>query len=828
MSEKVYTYEEALVASQEYFNGNDLAARVFLDKYAMRNRLGEFVEDTPHKMHDRLAHDFAKIDEKYGQNYEERYDIYRQAIDKFARIVPQGSPMAAVGNKYQLMSASNCVVIASPKDSMGGIIDSGKELAELYKRRCGVGIDISTLRPEGASVNNAARTTTGAWSFADFYSYITRKVGQSGRRGALMITMDVHHPDVRQFATMKHDKTQVTGANVSLRLSDEFLEAVENDTEYEVRWPVDAEEPKISRMLPAREVWDTIVKSATETAEPGLIMWDNMVKNLPAHCYEDFFTISTNPCSEIALSAYDSCRLISINLTGYVRNAFDAYGPVKFDFKAFKEDVRLAMQMADNLVDIELSLIDRIKKVCEKGAEWQVWDKLYEAGRKGRRIGLGTHGLADTLAQLCIRYDSQEALDFVDKLYKTLRNEAYSKSVELAQERGAFPVFDWEKEKDCAFIKRLPKSLRDDIAKYGRRNIALLTQAPTGSVSLLSKVGAFDKFNVSSGVEPVFRNSYTRRKKINPGDENARVDYVDLVGDSWQEFTVFHSNVLNYISICDGFMSEKIESFASGKSKLPNYFVTSDEIDWVKRVEIQGAEQRYIDHSISSTINLPRGTKPEVVGELYLESWKRGLKGVTVYVDGSRDGVLVTDEENEFDDEGRPLRITQTEAPKRPKELMAEVHHATVKGVRWAVIVGLLHGEPYELFMGTADKLGLGKMSEGKILRVKKGHYNLLSMDNSVILDNILEVAGSEEGAWITRMMSMALRHGVPIEYIAGQLSKDGSVVDLNNVLARLLKRYVKKRDEKEEESCPQCASHAIVYEEGCKKCSDCGWAGCG
>jgi ribonucleoside-diphosphate reductase alpha chain len=814
MSEKVYTYDEALTASKEYFNGNDLAAKVFLDKYAMRNNDGEFVEDTPHKMHDRLAHEFALIDEKYGQEYKERHDVYRQAIDKFARIVPQGSPMAAVGNEYQLMSASNCVVVASPNDSISGIIESGKDLAQLMKRRCGVGIDISTLRPDGMSVNNAARTTSGAWSFADYYSYITRMIGQNSRRGALMITMDVHHPDVLKFATMKNDLSKVTGANVSLRLSDEFLEAVEKDKEYEVRWPVDTDDPKISQRLNARDVWDAIVTSATETAEPGLIMWDNMVNNLPAHCYEDFFTVSTNPCSEIALSAYDSCRLISINLTGYVSNAFRH---AKFDFKAFSEDVRLAMQMADNLVDIELALIDRIRKVCEKGAERDLWTKLYEAGRKGRRTGLGTHGLADTLAQLCIRYDSQEALDFVDKLYKTLRNEAYSKSVELAKERGPFPVFNWEKEKECAFIKRLPKSIRDAMAEHGRRNIALLTQAPTGSVSLLSKVGAFDTFNVSSGVEPVFRNSYTRRKKINPGDENVRVDYVDLVGDSWQEFTVFHSNVNNYISECDGFMDYM----------LPNYFVTSDQIDWEKRVEIQGVEQKYIDHSISSTINLPKGTSPAVVGKLYLESWKKGLKGVTVYVDGSRDGVLITDEQKELDENGRPLRITHAEAPKRPKELAAEIHHATVKGVKWTVIVGLLHGEPYELFMGTADKLGLGKMTEGKILRVKKGHYNLLSLDNTVLLNNILEVAESDEGAWITRMMSMALRHGVPIEYIAEQLSKDGSVVDLNNVLARLLKRYVKKRDEKEDESCPQCASHAIVYEEGCKKCSDCFWSAC-
>ncbi len=810
-----HTYDEVYQASKKYFNGNDLAAKVFVDKYALRDNDGAYHELTPDDMHHRLAKEFARIDdEKYGLVRKDRYAVYREAMDQFARIVPQGSPMCAIGNTYQKMSASNCVVIESPSDDMGSIIDSGKELAQLYKRRCGVGIDISTLRPAGASVNNAARTTSGAWSFADFYSYITRMVGQSGRRGALMITLSVHHPDVVKFATMKHDLTKVTGANVSLRISDEFLKAVEADEEYEVRWPIDSKEPKISKKLKARDVWKVIVESATKTAEPGLIMWDNMINNLPAHCYEDFFTISTNPCSEIALSAYDSCRLISLNLTGYVRKAFekDAF----FDMEAFKSDVALAQQMADNLVDLELELINKIKKSCS-AEEKKLWNKLYAAGEKGRRTGLGSHGLGDALAQLTMRYDSNQAIEFVNVLYEALRDKAYETSVELAKVRGSFPVFDYEKEKDCAFIKSLPKSTRQNMKKHGRRNISILTQAPTGSVSMLSKVGDFNAFNVSSGVEPVFRNSYLRRKKINPGDENAVVDFVDLVGDQWQHFTVYHSNVKNYLN-----------KFDVGEKDLPKYFVTSDQIDWKKRVEIQGAEQKYIDHSISSTINLPKGTTWDVVGKLYIEAWKKGLKGVTVYVDGSRDGVLIANDKKTIDKSGRPTSIVSSEAPKRPTELMCDIMHATVNGVRWTVLVGLLENDPYEIFMGKADKFSIApKYSQGKLVKLKRGQYNLMDVTNNVLVTDVIKTSDNKDGAWTTRMLSTSLRHGVPIEYLIDQLSKDGSIVDINNVVARLLKKYERKRRAKQEESCPQCGSRNLVYEEGCKKCSGCGWSGC-
>jgi ribonucleoside-diphosphate reductase alpha chain len=1159
----VYTYKEVFEASKEYFCGNDLSAKVFVDKYALRDDLGNYVELTPHDMHDRLAREFAKIDVNYGENYIERYNVYRAALDRFARIVPGGSPMSAVGNVYQLMSASNCVVIASPQDSMGGIMDSGKEMAQLFKRRCGVGIDLSTLRPEGAHVNNAARTTTGAWSFADFYSYVTRMVGQSGRRGACMITLSVHHPDVMRFATMKHDLTKVTGANISLRLSNEFLNAVEHNEKYQVRWPVDSESPQIAYMIDAREVWETIVNSATETAEPGLLMWDSIISNLPAHSYDEFKTCSTNPCcvssdtiimttegprkicelhnkpfkavvngkvydapngswisgtgdvyhlvtdagyevkltadhliltdkgwvkakeltdhkiilhnhcdispwagqgsygegyllgmlvgdgnfvgsdsnstaeikvwkkdlggnglikesekyasnlllrsdwkgwrerpdyfvmsvgnklpnkfgivwgnkvvtqsietssynfhcgflrgyfdtdghiegsqdkgysvrlgssnydnlikvqimlshlgiksvirdlhdarqtllpdghggkklynckkayrliissdsiamfnkhigfshiekakklqkiistidfynvkfytklksfqylgkeevwdagvdeihafdanglylhnSEIALSAYDSCRLISINLTNYVKNAFEINAT--FDMVAFNNDVALAQQMADNLIDIELSLIDGIISACDIDDERMLWEKLKKAGINGRRTGVGTHGLGDCLAQLCLKYDSKDALVVVNDIYKNLRDQAYNTSIDLAEKRGAFPVYNLEKERNCEFIKRLPQNILDRMRVHGRRNIALLTQAPTGSIAIISKVGEFDRYNVSSGIEPVFRNSYIRRKKINSNDDNIKVDYVDAMGDSWQEFVVYHSNVANYFQ-------------KMGGVKLPDYFVTSDQIDWRKRIDIQGAEQVFIDHSISSTINLPKGTDANVVGTLYLSAWKQGLKGVTVYVDGSRDGVLVTDDPV-VDKSGRPTKIVHTESPKRPKELCAEIHHATVKGVKWAVIIGLLHNEPYELFMGQSDKMGLlAKHKDGKLVKLKGGLYSLLDVTNNVLVDNLIEKANNDEIAWTTRMMSMSLRHGVPIEYLVAQLSKDGSVVDVNMVLGRLLRKYINKKNQNSE-SCPSCGSTGIIHENGCKHCGSCGWSGC-
>lgn len=825
MTGHIHTYDQVLAASTEYFRGNELAAKVFTDKYALRDNEGNFLELSPHDMHDRLAGEFARIDsQKYGLNYDDRFKVYRSAMNKFARICPQGSPMAAIGNTYQIMSASNCVVIESPKDSMEGILDCAKDLAQLYKRRCGVGLDLSTLRPEGTHVNNAARTTSGAWSFADLYSYITRMVGQNSRRGALMLTMDVHHPDVIKFATMKHDITKVTGANISVRLSDEFLKAVENDKDYEQRWPMEGT-PSTSKKVSAREVWNAIVKSATATAEPGLIMWDNMLKNLPAHCYPEFKTISTNPCSEIALSAFDSCRLISINLTAYVKEPFTKNA--HFDYEMFANDVATTQQMADNLVDLELELIERIKKSCDSDAEKKLWGKLHKAGQDGRRTGVGTHGLADALAQLCTRYDSNDSLEIVDKIYKTLRDTAYEASIELARLRGSFPVFAWEKEQKCDFIKRLPKRIKEKMEQHGRRNIALLTQAPTGSVSILSKVGQFDTYNVSSGVEPVFRNSYIRRKKINHDDKMARIDFTDAVGDKWQEFKVFHSNAENYL---------QFKELGNDDSKLPNYFITSDEINWNKRVELQGIEQQYLDHSISSTINLPKGTTPETVGKIYLEAWKHGLKGVTVYVDGSRDGVLVN-KSGAKDKSGRPIELPISMAPKRPDEMACHIKKAKIHGEAWTIFVGLFSSQPYEVFGGLSKYVDIpSKYKVGKIIKNGKVEgittYNLVvgDGDDQMIIKDIANVFENATFGTFTRTISLALRHGTPIQYVVEQLQKDrhSDMTSFSKVMARVLKSYIQDGTQSSDKTCPTCSKdNSLVYQDGCVVCSSCGWSKC-
>ncbi len=1293
-----YSYDCARAMAMTYFHGEEMSTSVYLDKYALRDRDNTIIEADPSDMHRRLAREFARIDsEKYGLDFETRYQIYFDAMDRFGRIVPQGSVMAAVGNPYQTMSASNCVVEASPEDSISGIFRTAHNLAQLYKRRCGAGFDLSSLRPEGLPVNNAARTTTGAWSFADLYSDITRKIGQciargervltrtglkpieevdpetdsvwtkvgyvpvskvwqngsrrifnlqttegfsirasedhfflsendgeliekrlgdfevgdsivlipgawrpfsnddsdflpsqyvkkaynnsnrlnknirlpekmtidlayflglmygdgsieydrfneplvisiacahahpkiqekvcqiirdvfgidpiikpgdgavnkvninsklichllqingilkglsnqitmpirilrgssqiqmaflagffdadgtngkskkgytfsttslsfardiqtvlmangivskrhaedrgnkgwktlysvtitgkhaqealaaciaggtfpaakiyevfvsktdnyltpfkaknlgvshskyayipdnsqyvsaqayrhlrkdgeplddvvllrssvlsitdcgeaetfdlelpkehmfwcegfyvhnSGRRGALMITMDVHHPDVLKFATMKHDLTKVTGANISLRLSDEFLKAVSEDTEYELRWPCNSPEPKFRMKVSARRVWDVIVDSATKSAEPGLILWTNAVRTLPAHCYPQFESVSTNPCSEIILSASDSCRLITQNLTAYVRNAFEK--DAHFDWDAFKTDTAIMTQMGDNLVDLELELIAKIIKTIQdtgttkEDIAWEVtiWEKLFKAGAEGRRTGLGTHGLADTLAQLRLRYDSDEANEMIGQIYKTFKETIYGASIELAKARGPFPVFDYDTEKDNPFIQALPEEIQEDLKKHGRRNISMLTQAPTGSVSIISKVGEFDLYNVSSGVEPVFRVSFTRRKKVNPEDEGARVDFVDTNGDSWQEYKIFSSNAKAYL---DKFGLDE-------NTKLPEFFVNSDEIDWTKRVRVQATEQSHIDHSISSTINLPAGTPNEVIGNLYLEAWKQGLKGVTVYVDGSRDGVLVTGEkqalkckgylighysevfdedgfrlwdafESKYDETARRLRTlakardealgnfeweaaetvefpqmtkqdvydifapifneqVRTLAPKRPKTLDSETHK---------IRIDFGNGEPRNAYVTISF---FPKTHRPYEVLVIAPYFGLEEKDLQ-----ILELTA--------RTTSMNLRHGVPIPFICEQLDKIGGqyVFSLPTNIARILRYYIDEpaADEVDQknavplEKCPGCGQRTYRrIGATCGICTNCPYSGCG
>lgn len=803
----MHNKDEVLQSTLDYFGGDQLAANVWMSKYALKDKEGNLIEKTPDDMHKRLAREFARVEKKFGgpRALSEKR-IYEQ-LAHFKHIVPQGSPMYGIGNPTPI-SLSNCVVVNCPGDNISSIFDSGKELANLFKRRCGVGLDISTLRPEGAPVNNAAGTTTGAWSFADFYSYVCRIIGQHGRRGALMITMDVRHPDIFKFATMKNDLTKVTGANVSVRLTDEFMTAVEENKTFMLRFPIDSDDPFFSRQVNARELWKTIVESATKTAEPGLLMWDNILNYMPAEAYSDvgFKTISTNPCSEIPLSAYDSCRLISINLKNFVERPFteDAF----FNFDAFKNSVSMAQRLSDDLVELEIEKLNNILQVSDTDDEREMWQKLLDAAINGRRTGLGTHGLADALACLRLKYDSDEAVKMVDKIYEALKVESYSESVALASERGPFPVWGWDKEKHNAFIESLPGDIRSLIQRYGRRNIASLTNAPTGSVSLVSQT--------SSGLEPVFRNAHIRRKKRSHNDTGAPDDFVDDSGDRWQEFKVFHTNVAQWLDMMD----------KNSDDELPDFFVESDQIDWMRRIEIQSVIQKHIDHAISSTINLPKGTSAEVVGELYMAGWKRGLKGVTVYVDGSRSGVLVTESEKD--------KFNYRDAMRRPKELPCHIHQATIKGEKWTILVGLMNDKPYEVFGGLSEMVEIPrKYHEGVLIKAasnkKQSKYDLHFGEDGAIR-NITKVFDNVLYQTHTRMLSLALRHGAKPSFLVEQLQKDpdSDLTSFSKVLARVLKKYIEDGTKvTSDKTCPSCESEAMIYQEGCVTCQDCGWSKC-
>ncbi len=800
----MYNRQEVLDASLKYFKGDELAANVFMTKYALKNKQGTYEEATPDDMHKRLASEFARIEAKFGGAGQLSYEQILDDIKDFKHIVPQGSPMFGVGNNFSIASLSNCVVVASPDDNVSSIVDSGKHLANLFKRRCGVGIDISNLRPEGMSVNNSAGTTTGAWSFADFYSYVCRMIGQNGRRGALMISIDVRHPDVEKFAIMKQDLTKVTGANVSIRISDDFMEAVEQDKEFTLGFPVASPNPTYTKTIRARDLWKSIVDSATKTAEPGLLMWGNIEKFLPAEAYKDvgFKTITTNPCGEIPLSAYDSCRLISINLKSFVSDPFTEHA--KFDYVKLGHVAYRAMRLSDDLIELELEKLSSIIDKADMPDEKELWQKLYDACKNGRRTGLGTHGLADALACMGLPYDSADALFVIDNIYATLKESAYTESCILAQERGAFPVFDWEKEKDNEFIKSLPLHIQDMIRIGGRRNISILTNAPTGSVSILSQT--------SSGLEPVFRNFYIRRRKLSHNEQDQIAAFVDSVGDKWAEYKVYHHNVSQYLA--------RFET-----DTVPHFFTESDKIDWKRRVEIQSVIQKHIDHSISSTINLPKGTSPEVVAELYQLGWKLGLKGITVYVDGSRDGVLITETKKDV--------FPQYNAPKRPQTLECDIHNLTIKGEKWTVLVGLLDGKPYEILGGANKLVDLPKSAKkGTIYKTpitkNKARYDLV-VDELTVKD-VVQVFDNANYSAFTRLLSLSLRHGAPINYVVEQLQKDetSDMLSFARCIARVLKQYVPNGTKATgQKTCDECGSTELAYQDGCVSCTTCGWSKC-
>jgi ribonucleoside-diphosphate reductase alpha chain len=808
----MYSQEQVKQATLEYFKGDELATNVFMTKYCLRDKKGNFMEKSPDDMHKRIAKEFARIEDKFitrKSNHLTESEIYSYLKD-FKYIVPQGSPMMGIGNDYVNVSLSNCVVVDNPQDNVSSIMDAGKDLANLFKRRCGVGLDISDLRPAGAPVNNSARTTTGAWSFADFYSYVCRMIGQNGRRGALMISMDIRHPDIEAFVKMKQDLAKVTGANVSVKISDSFMKAVEENKPFTLQFPVDADNPEYTADVDAATLWNSIIESATRTAEPGLLMWDNITKNLPAHEYPEFETKTTNPCGEIPLSAYDSCRLISLNLKSLVKNSFEKNAD--FDFNKLKTVAAIGMRLSDDLVELELEKLQSITSAADTPDEKGLWKKLFSAASNGRRTGLGTHGLADALACLNLAYDSPEALIIIEKIYQTLRDAAYEESVYLAQERGAFPAFEWRLEENNEFIQRLPEKLKKLIAQHGRRNISILTNAPTGSVSIMSQT--------SSGLEPVFRNSYTRRRKLSHDEQHLEADHVDDLGDRWVEYEVFHHNAQAWLDW---------QPF-DDPGPLPAFFVESDTIDWQQRIALQSVIQQSIDHSISSTINLPKGTEPELVGRLYMEGWKQGLKGITVYVDGSRSGVLITEKE---ETPGFP----QHTAPKRPIELECNIHHATIQGEKWVIMVGLLDGKPYEVMGGLSNLIEIPRAkAEGILVKHPRKTMNSIydlqvgTNGDTIIIKDLVKAFDNPNHSAFTRMISLGLRHGANIQYVVEQLQKDrdSDMFSFAKCVARVLKNYIPDGQTATEKTCPECSTEGLVYVEGCVTCKNCGFAKCG
>jgi ribonucleoside-diphosphate reductase alpha chain len=801
---KTYTEKEVSEATLEYFNGDYLAENVFTTKYALRDKEDNFYELTPDDMHRRLAKEFARIERNYDNPLSEE-EIY-EYLKRFDYIVPQGSPMYAIGNDFVLSSTSNCVVIDSPEDSMTGIFQSGLKMANLFKRRCGVGIDLSTLRYDGAGVNNAARTSSGAWSFAEYFAFIAGKVGQNGRRGAEMISMDVRHPDIENFVGMKDDLKKATGANMSVRVSDDFMRAVENKEKFMLQFPVDSDAPTYTREIDACDLWHKIAYNATYHGEPGVLMWDNITKNLPAHSYDEFRTVTTNPCGEVPLSNGDSCRLISINLRNLVDDAFTS--AALFNYDRFRDVAYVATRLADDLIDLELEKIDNIIDAIDDENERQIWYTMRDICKRGRRVGIGTHGLADALAKMGIRYDSDEANDVCEDIYSILRNEVYLTSVKLADERGMFPAFDWDTEKENEYILRLPSEIRELMATHGRRNISMLTNAPTGSVSIVSRT--------SSGIEPVFRNGYTRRRKLSHDEADIVPDSIDENGEKWIHFDVRHHNVEEYLN-------------TTGETEIPSFFVTSDDIDWKNRVRLQATIQKNVDHSISSTINLPKGTSEDVVAELYMLGWKLGLKGITVYVDGSREGVLISND----------AAFTEREGPPRPQELECEIHRPTIKGEGWVVLVGVMDGRPYEVFAGRASKIELPKkFTRGRITkRARKTMPNLYDLylgydDDELVVKDIVDVFDNPNNAVMTRMMSLSLRQGAAVADIVEQLQKDtdNDFTSFSKVVARTLKKFIPNGTKVNGgKKCPSCgAENSLIHSDGCITCTACVWSKCG
>ena len=847
VEKKTYSYDEAYNASLEYFKGDELAARVWVNKYAVKDSFGNIYEKSPEDMHWRIANEVARIEAKYPNaiSAQELFDL----LDHFKYIVPQGSPMTGIGNDYQIASLSNCFVIGldGSADSYGAIIRIDEEQVQLMKRRGGVGHDLSHIRPKSSPVKNSALTSTGLVPFMERYSNSTREVAQDGRRGALMLSVSIKHPDSESFIDAKMTEGKVTGANVSVKLDDEFMQAAVEGKPYTQQYPIDSPNPMVSKEIDASALWKKIIHNAWKSAEPGVLFWDTIIRESVPDCYADlgFRTVSTNPCGEIPLCPYDSCRLLAINLYSYVVNPFTP--EVYFDFELFKKHVALAQRIMDDIIDLELEKIECILEKIDsdpesmevKGSERHLWEKIYHKSGLGRRTGVGITAEGDMLAAMGLRYGTEEATVFSEKVHKTIALEAYRSSVNMAKERGAFEIYDAEREKNNPFINRLKDAdpeLYEEMRKYGRRNIACLTIAPTGTTSLMTQT--------TSGIEPVFMPVYKRRRKVNPNDANVHVDFVDETGDAFEEYVVFHHKFLTWMKI-NGYDPDKRytqEEIDELVEKSPYYKATSNDVDWLMKVKMQGRIQKWVDHSISVTINLPNNVSEDLVNQLYVEAWRSGCKGCTVYRDGSRAGVLIStkkkDKKEEEECRCKPPQVVEV----RPKVLEADVVRFQNNKEKWVAFVGLLDGRPYEIFTGLQDDeegIVLPKsVTSGRIIKSydEDGtkHYDF-QFENKrgykMTIEGLSEKFNKEYWNY-AKLISGVLRWRMPIEQViklVGSLQLDSENINTwKNGVERALKKYVQDGTEAKGVKCPNCGHETLVYQEGCLICKTCGSSRCG
>ena len=844
MDRKIYTYDEAYEASLKYFDGDELAARVWASKYALKDSFGNIYEQSPVDMHHRIASELARIEKKYPSPMSEE-EIFG-LLDHFRYIVPQGSPMTGIGNEFQVASLSNCFVIGldGKPDSYGGVIKVDEEQVQLMKRRGGVGHDLSHIRPKGTPVKNSALTSTGLVPFMERYSNSTREVAQDGRRGALMLTVSIKHPDSEKFIDAKMTEGKVTGANVSVRIDDEFMQAAVDGKPYVQQFPVDAADAPIKQEIDAARLWNKIVFNAWKSAEPGVLFWDTIRRESVPDCYADlgFQTISTNPCGEIPLCPYDSCRLLSINLFSYVVNPFTP--EARFDYDLLREHTMKAQRLMDDIIDLEMEKIDKIiDKIASdpetpevKHSELNLWQKIKAKTLKGRRTGVGTTGEGDMIAAMGLRYGTPEATDFSVSVHRTLALAAYRSSVEMARERGAFEIFDAAREESNPYIKRLAEAdpeLYEDMRKYGRRNIACLTIAPTGTTSLMTQT--------TSGIEPVFMPVYKRRRKVNPNDVNVRVDYVDDSGDAFEEYIVYHPKFLSWMNAVgierkDSYTQEEIEALVK---ESPYYKATAADVDWLEKVRMQGRVQKWVDHSISVTINLPADVTVDLVGQLYVEAWRSGCKGCTVYRDGSRSGVLVNVDKKKT---SAPESTDTPHPTKRPIELEADVVRFQNNKEKWIAFVGLRNGRPYEIFTGLADDddgiFCPKSVTHGKIIKAiddkgnKRYDFQFINKRGYKTTIEGLSDKFNPEYWNYAKLISGVLRYGMPIDQVlklVGGLELDSQSINTWKMgVERALKKYLPNGMKANGQKCPNCGQETLIYQEGCLICTSCCTSKCG